>query len=149
VVAEVVVEVKFNEWTADNRLRQPIFLGARDDKDAREVTREAASVQRGRVTEPASSTRGAAASARTPAKRASARRRSGRRSAPPSAANRCIGRVLEAELDAAEREGRDAHLTLGRDAALTLSSLDKVWFPGRAGGYTKGDVSATTFAWHR
>jgi bifunctional non-homologous end joining protein LigD len=24
--------------------------------------------------------------------------------------------------------------------SLTLSSLDKVWFPGRAGGYTKGDV---------
>ena len=43
---EVVVEVKFNEWTADSRLRQPIFLGVRDDKDAREVTREATSVQR-------------------------------------------------------------------------------------------------------
>ena len=43
---EVVVEVKFNEWTADGRLRIPIFLGVRDDKDPREVTREAASVQR-------------------------------------------------------------------------------------------------------
>jgi bifunctional non-homologous end joining protein LigD len=40
-----VVEVKFNEWTADGRLRQPIYLGIRDDKDAREVTREAVSVQ--------------------------------------------------------------------------------------------------------
>jgi bifunctional non-homologous end joining protein LigD len=43
---EVVVEVKFNEWTADGRLRQPIFLGVRDDKDPRDVTREATSVQR-------------------------------------------------------------------------------------------------------
>jgi bifunctional non-homologous end joining protein LigD len=43
---EVVVEVKFNEWTADGKLRQPIFLGVRDDKDAREVGREAESVQR-------------------------------------------------------------------------------------------------------
>jgi bifunctional non-homologous end joining protein LigD len=42
---EVVVEVKFNEWTADGKLRQPIFLGVRDDKSAREVTREAESVQ--------------------------------------------------------------------------------------------------------
>ena len=42
----VVVEVKFNEWTADGRLRQPIFLGVREDKDAREVTIEATSVQR-------------------------------------------------------------------------------------------------------
>ena len=42
---EVVVEVKFNEWTADGKLRQPIFLGVRDDKPAREVRREGESVQ--------------------------------------------------------------------------------------------------------
>jgi bifunctional non-homologous end joining protein LigD len=42
----VVVEVKFSEWTADGRLRQPIFLGVRDDKPAREVTNEGISIQR-------------------------------------------------------------------------------------------------------
>jgi len=139
---EVVVEVKFNEWTADNRLRQPIFVGVRDDKNPRDVTREAASVQGGRVTRSARARRaGAAASARAPAERAPGKttKRAAKRtaSAPPTDAS--IASV-EAELDAAEREGRDAHLTLGRGAALTLSSLDKVWFPGRAGGYTKGDV---------
>src|SRR5205085_7476034 len=36
----VVVEVKFNEWTANGKLRQPIFLGIRDDKDPRAVHRE-------------------------------------------------------------------------------------------------------------
>jgi bifunctional non-homologous end joining protein LigD len=36
------VEVKFNEWTDDGLLRQPVFLGTRDDKDARSVTREPA-----------------------------------------------------------------------------------------------------------
>ena len=41
----VVVEVKFAEWTADDRLRQPIYLGTRDDKNARDVGREKASVQ--------------------------------------------------------------------------------------------------------
>lgn len=45
----VVVEVKFSEWTADGKLRQPIFLGVREDKAAREVTVEAASVQRERA----------------------------------------------------------------------------------------------------
>lgn len=45
VKPSVVVEVKFAEWTADGRLRQPIFLGTRDDKPAREVTREATSLQ--------------------------------------------------------------------------------------------------------
>ena len=38
----IVVEVKFNEWTDDGLLRQPVFLGTRDDKDARDVTREPA-----------------------------------------------------------------------------------------------------------
>jgi bifunctional non-homologous end joining protein LigD len=37
---EVVVEVKFNEWTDDGKLRQPIFVGVRDDKDPRSVVRE-------------------------------------------------------------------------------------------------------------
>jgi bifunctional non-homologous end joining protein LigD len=40
----VVVEVKFNEWTADGKLRQPIFVGIRDDKDPASVTREPVSV---------------------------------------------------------------------------------------------------------
>jgi bifunctional non-homologous end joining protein LigD len=40
----VVVEVKFNEWTADGKLRQPIFVGIRDDKDAASVRREPISV---------------------------------------------------------------------------------------------------------
>jgi len=36
----VVCEVKFAAWTADRRLRQPIFLGLRDDKAPRECTFE-------------------------------------------------------------------------------------------------------------
>jgi bifunctional non-homologous end joining protein LigD len=44
---EVVVELKFAEWTADGRLRQPVFLGVRDDKGAREVGPEGRSVQGG------------------------------------------------------------------------------------------------------
>lgn len=42
----VVVEVKFSEWTADGRLRQPIFLGIREDKAAKDVTHEGESIQR-------------------------------------------------------------------------------------------------------
>ncbi|HKV50718.1 MAG TPA: non-homologous end-joining DNA ligase [Gemmatimonadaceae bacterium] len=38
----LVVEVKFNQWTDDGLLRQPVFLGTRDDKDARSVIREQA-----------------------------------------------------------------------------------------------------------
>jgi bifunctional non-homologous end joining protein LigD len=39
----MVCQVKFGEWTRDDRLRQPVFLGLREDKDAREVVREKAS----------------------------------------------------------------------------------------------------------
>jgi bifunctional non-homologous end joining protein LigD len=42
---EVVVEVKFSEWTNDGKLRQPVFLGVRDDKGAHDVVREPVSIQ--------------------------------------------------------------------------------------------------------
>jgi bifunctional non-homologous end joining protein LigD len=35
-----VAEIKFAEWTRDQKLRQPVFLGLRQDKDARQVVRE-------------------------------------------------------------------------------------------------------------
>jgi bifunctional non-homologous end joining protein LigD len=38
----VVCEVKFTEWTRDDRLRQPVFLGMREDKNPGEVVREKA-----------------------------------------------------------------------------------------------------------
>jgi bifunctional non-homologous end joining protein LigD len=31
--------VRLTEWTASGRIRHPVFLGLRDDKDPREVTR--------------------------------------------------------------------------------------------------------------
>lgn len=33
----LVAQIAFEEWTADRKLRQPAFLGLRDDKDPREV----------------------------------------------------------------------------------------------------------------
>jgi len=45
VAPKLVVEVKFTEWTADGKLRQPTFLGVRDDKAPKDVHREQESVQ--------------------------------------------------------------------------------------------------------
>ncbi|HEY5753743.1 MAG TPA: non-homologous end-joining DNA ligase [Chthoniobacterales bacterium] len=36
----LVAQIRFSEWTADGKLRQPVFLGLRDDKNARQVIRE-------------------------------------------------------------------------------------------------------------
>ncbi len=38
----LVCQLKFSEWTTDSRLRQPVFLGLREDKKARAVVREKA-----------------------------------------------------------------------------------------------------------
>jgi bifunctional non-homologous end joining protein LigD len=35
-----VAQIKFSEWTRDGKLRQPVFLGLREDKPAKEVKRE-------------------------------------------------------------------------------------------------------------
>lgn len=40
VKPRLVCEVKFSEWTEEGLMRQPVFLGLRDDKAARDVRRE-------------------------------------------------------------------------------------------------------------
>jgi bifunctional non-homologous end joining protein LigD len=42
VEPRLVCQIKFSEWTTDGKLRQPVFLGVREDKDAGEVVREKA-----------------------------------------------------------------------------------------------------------
>jgi bifunctional non-homologous end joining protein LigD len=42
VSPRLVCEVKFSEWTSEGLMRQPVFLGLRQDKNPREVDREQA-----------------------------------------------------------------------------------------------------------
>ncbi len=42
VEPKLLCDVKFTEWTQDGRLRAPVFIGLRDDKNAEEVVRESA-----------------------------------------------------------------------------------------------------------
>jgi bifunctional non-homologous end joining protein LigD len=44
VKPEMVCEVRFSEWTDEGVMRQPVFLGLRDDKNPRDVRREKAAV---------------------------------------------------------------------------------------------------------
>ena len=37
---QIVVQVRYNELTNEGKLRQPVFLGVRDDKDPRSVRLE-------------------------------------------------------------------------------------------------------------
>ena len=33
----LIAQISFHEWTADRKLRQPVFLGLRDDKRPQDV----------------------------------------------------------------------------------------------------------------
>ena len=37
--------IEFTEWTSANHLRHPKFIGLRDDRDAKEIVREAFEVE--------------------------------------------------------------------------------------------------------
>ena len=138
---EVVVEVKFSEWTADRRLRQPIFLGVRDDKDPKEVGLEPVSVQKksprgGKIAE--SRTRlSIAARAKTVTK--TPPRKTSRPNPSPAGARGRIDRAsLLDQLTSIEEKGGDGSLDFGGGKALKVSNLDKIFFPREK--YTKGDV---------
>ena len=40
VQPKLVAQIKFAEWTADGKLRHPVYLGLRDDRKPREIVRE-------------------------------------------------------------------------------------------------------------
>ncbi|HEV7704921.1 MAG TPA: DNA ligase D [Gemmatimonadaceae bacterium] len=157
VTPRVVVEVKFNEWTSDGKLRQPIYVGTRDDKDPRTVKREHTSVQESTG---AAKKKSAPAKKVAPAKKAPAKKlvrakvrtsvaATAKKSAPPrksapakkssarSASSAQSGSV-EQQLSAIEQDRGDGDIEIKRGVALHVSSLGKIYFPGD--NYTKGDL---------
>ncbi|MGZ3330709.1 MAG: non-homologous end-joining DNA ligase [Gemmatimonadaceae bacterium] len=137
VKPEVVVEVKFSEWTADRRLRQPIFVGLRDDKDAKDVEIEAASVQRKPVRKGAVASR--SARVKIPARAKRATRTSVAKSArKPAPLEKIDKSDLLEQLSSIEKARGDGALDFGGGKKLKVSNLDKVFFPKEK--YTKGDV---------
>jgi len=40
VAPKLVAQISFTEWTRDNKLRHPVYLGLRDDKSPKEVVRQ-------------------------------------------------------------------------------------------------------------
>ena len=134
VKPKIVVEVKFNEWTADGKLRQPIYLGVRDDKPATEVKRERDSIQKQAPRRRSASARAIDASAPTAKKTT---RKTARRTASRTDGGSAAAAVVK-QLDRIQQEGGDGVLTLGKSQRLSVSNLGKVYFPDD--GFTKGDV---------
>ena len=168
VKPEVVVEVKFSEWTADRRLRQPIFVGVRDDKDAKDVRIEAPSVQRktirggsgakrqARLTVKArakSSATAKTSTSKTSTSKTSTSKTSTSKTSTSKTSTSKAGRAWTAsvksvakvdktgvmeQLSAIEDAGGGGILDFGGGKTLKVSNLDKVFFPKEK--YTKGDV---------
>src|SRR6185503_103027 len=119
---EIVVEIKFNEWTADGKLRQPVYLGMRDDKDPRAVKKEKPVV----LSEHSER--------RTPVRRGELLRRDG---GPSVRAARAAQDAIVGKLRAIEDAGGSGILDLPT-GELEISNLDKIFFPRVK--RTKGDL---------
>ena len=145
VEPSLVAEVKFTEWTAEGRLRHPIYLGLRTDKDPRDIVREQAPAReatgaeqprRGRqAVSPRRVARASAASARGfnagTEKRHDARLRL-------SAQERADSDNVIAQLAALERAGRDGTILLPDGSRLDVTNLRKVFWPAQK--ITKGEL---------
>ena len=144
VKPKIVVEVKFSEWTSDRRLRQPIYLGVRDDKDAREVGPEGASVQRKAARKSAASRKAVAArSAKPSAKKtatakAPAKKSGGSRARPPSGSVGGSAGGIVAQLEEIEQTRGDGSIDFGKGRKLDVSNLKKIFFPKER--ISKGDL---------
>jgi bifunctional non-homologous end joining protein LigD len=123
---ELVAQIKFTEWTADAKLRHPVYLGLRDDKRPREVRREqAVDVRRG--------TFDVDAAADTKSK-ARERRTAG---ATPRPSNADLSRLLD-QLVELEKARKDGVLALPDGDGLKVTNLHKVFWPKPK--LTKGDL---------
>ena len=121
---DLVAQVRFTEWTADAKLRHPVYLGLRDDKRASDVRRE----------EPVKgSNRG-----QTRVKRGTDRGQTGVKPARRSAkVDASLSAVID-QLQALENARRDGTIELPDGGRLGISNPAKVFWP--LGKLTKGDL---------
>src|SRR5258705_3655373 len=123
---ELVAQIKFTEWTADGKLRHPVYLGLRDDKKPTDVTRE----QQVRVLTKAQSSTSKSQGSTSKAQGT----RLKARGEPPVPSTES----LVEQLDALEKARRDGALTLPDGDQLAVTNLHKVFWPEEK--LTKGDL---------
>ena len=117
VEPRLVAQVRFTEWTDDAKLRHPVYLGLRDDKNPSEVVREQ----------------------RRPPAGSGFRRTSNIASGfkrPPVGRTATI--ALVDQLNALEHARRDGTLELPDGRKLAVTNLHKVFWPKEK--LTKGDL---------
>lgn len=125
---DLVAQVRFTEWTADEKLRHPVYLGLRDDKRAADVHREEPGSDRRRTEVRPVSQKG-----QTKVKARS------RQSNPQTSSTRdpSTSHVVE-QLRALEDARRDGTIELPGGQRLGVTNLAKIFWPKSK--LTKGDL---------
>ena len=129
VTPELVAQIKFTEWTHEGYLRQPVYLGLRDDKPARSVIRESRVVVKTKDERPKTKGKTKAAAAKPATRRSS---RAGSSDTP--LANAAVVEQLK-ELQAQRKDGV---LELSEGQRLRVTNLAKLFWPALE--LTKGDL---------
>ena len=133
---ELVAQIKFTEWTADGKLRHPVYLGLRDDKEPTDVRRE----DRG-VRSSAFKVQGAAVTPRARTRRNPAPRTKnepGTRNLAPRTPTAPDHQSLLDQLSALESARKDGVLALPGGEELKVTNLHKPFWPKLK--LTKGDL---------
>ncbi len=122
---DLVAQVRFTEWTADAKLRHPVYLGLRDDKRASDVHREepVKAPDRGQSGVKRRSNRGQT--------RGKPNQQTARKLDP------ALSHVID-QLQALEEARRDGTIELPDGGRLGISNPAKVFWP--QGKLTKGDL---------
>ena len=122
---DLVAQVRFTEWTADAKLRHPVYLGLRDDKRASDVRREepVKGSKRGQTGVKRGSNGGQTGV--TPVRRAA------------NKVDASLSAVID-QLQALEDARRDGTIELPDGGRLGISNPAKVFWP--QGKLTKGDL---------
>jgi bifunctional non-homologous end joining protein LigD len=139
----LVGEVKFSEWTKDNILRQPIFMGLREDKNARDVHKENAvntdtAVQEGEA-ETKSTKKQTSQKMPTKTVKKTAKPETSARTGLSDGPNaeRKIQSTERSEKKLLNDEQKEQVVTIDKKE-LTFTNLDKIYWP--ADKYTKRDL---------
>ncbi|MDQ3170054.1 MAG: DNA ligase D [Acidobacteriota bacterium] len=141
VTPQLVAQIKFTEWTHEGYLRQPVYLGLRDDKPARSVIREEKSRTglddvdlRGHLIVVKTKDRRPKTKETKAAKAPAVTTRGRAKSAEAPLANAGV----IAQLDEIQASKKDGVLQLPDGQTLRVTNLSKIFWPVQK--ITKGDL---------
>ena len=131
VTPELVAQVKFTEWTHEGYLRQPVYLGLRDDKAARSVIRESRVMVKTKDERLKTKEKTKAAKTKAPNTKA-AKTKAGAAGTPLANAG-----VVD-QLNELQAQKKDGVIELAGGHALRVTNLSKLFWPALK--LTKGDL---------